>query len=130
MATRSSPVIQPISARNLFRQVWSSSLICATATSFLSVYEKGPEIITITIAYAATTRCHSLLASLHQIRLECMYVIYMYLLKSCLSFWFSLFWNETNVKKPYEDIFTPNQNENQNSLKHFFCSRMSSFLLN
>lgn len=69
MATRSSPVIQPISARNLFRQVWSLILIYVTATSFLSCYKKGPEMLTINIAYAPTKRCQNLLASLHQIRL-------------------------------------------------------------
>lgn len=66
MATRSSPVIQPISARNLFRQVCSLVLIYITAISFLSGYKKGPEKLAINITYASTKRCG---ASLHQIRL-------------------------------------------------------------
>lgn len=69
MATRSSPLIQPISAINLFRQVWSLILIYVTATSLLLGYKKGPEMLTVNMAYAPTKRCQNLLTSLHQIRL-------------------------------------------------------------
>lgn len=69
MATRSSPVIQPISARNLFRQVWSLIFIYVPAISFLSGDKKGPEKLTVNIAYAPTKRCQNLLASLCKIRL-------------------------------------------------------------